>query len=412
MNNRAVLGIIFLTVFVDMLGFGMILPLLPIWAGKFTANEYLIISLGSVFSLFQFFFAPVWGRLSDTLGRRPVIVYSLLGGSIAYGVMALADNLTALYAARILQGVFTAGGLAAAPALIADITSPKDRPRGMGMIGAAFGLGFVFGPAFGAFLVKLGPQAPFIAAGLLAFANFLWAFRMLPETRRVADSDSVHFFDTQRLREAISNPALLFLFAMFFVNVFAFSNLEQTFSLFIKDNFHLTDQDATRRTGFLLTYVGVMAVIVQGGLIRPLAARFGEPRLLYGGLFLTGVGMLLTPLSQTLGALVFAVTFISIGWGLVNPCTTSLISKTAGEDRQGGVLGISQGIGSLARVFGPQLGGVTYTYLGIGWPYWIGGAILLASAAFAAAFLAPVLRARAKEQIITGEAESDAELNR
>lgn len=391
MKNRPVLTIIFLTVFIDLLGFGMVLPLLPVWAERLTASKYLIILLGSAYSLAQFVFAPVWGRLSDAIGRRPVLLLSLGGGGLAYLLMAFAESLGTLYAARFLQGFFTAGGLAAAPALIADVTSEEERSRGMGLIGAAFGLGFIFGPAVGAALAQVGLGAPFLAAAGLSFGNFLWAAAMLPETldRTVAREAHTRFLDLQKLRETLTSPVLGLLFFLLFINTFAFSNLEQTFTLFVQERLGLDGRAAGRTTGFLLAYIGVVAVLVQGFLIRPLSRRFGDERLLLAGILLTGAGMMLMPVPRGVSGLMLVSTLISFGWGLVNPCTSSLISRSAGRDRQGGVLGLSQGLASLARIAGPVWGGFAFSRIGIAWPYWSGGVILLMSFAVAMMRLIP-----------------------
>ena len=391
MKNRPVLTIIFLTVFIDLLGFGMVLPLLPVWAERLTASKYLIILLGSAYSLAQFVFAPVWGRLSDAVGRRPVLLVSLGGGGLAYLLMAFADSLGMLYAARFLQGLFTAGGLAAAPALIADVTSDEERSRGMGLIGAAFGLGFIFGPAFGAALAQVSLGAPFVAAAVLSLGNLTWAAAMLPETldRSAAREGQTRFLDLQKLRETLTSPALGLLFFLLFINTFAFSNLEQTFTLFVQERLALDAKSAGRTTGFLLAYIGIVAVMVQGFLIRPLSRRFGDERLLLAGILMTGTALLLMPLPRGVGGLMLVSTLMSAGWGLVNPCTSSLISRSAGRDRQGGVLGLSQGLASLARIAGPVWGGFAFSRLGIAWPYWSGGLILLLSFAVAMARLLP-----------------------
>jgi len=390
-KNRPVLTIIFLTVFIDLLGFGMVLPLLPVWAERLTASKYLIILLGSAYSLAQFVFAPVWGRLSDAVGRRPVLLVSLGGGGLAYLLMAFADSLAMLYAARFLQGLFTAGGLAAAPALIADVTSDEERSRGMGLIGAAFGLGFIFGPAFGAALAQVSLGAPFFAAAALSLGNLTWAAAMLPETldSSAAREGQTRFLDLQKLRETLTSPALGLLFFLLFINTFAFSNLEQTFTLFVQERLALDAKSAGRTTGFLLAYIGIVAVMVQGFLIRPLSRRFGDARLLLAGILMTGTALLLMPLPRGVGGLMLVSTLMSAGWGLVNPCTSSLISRSAGRDRQGGVLGLSQGLASLARIAGPVWGGFAFSRLGIAWPYWSGGVILLLSFAVAMARLLP-----------------------
>ncbi|MEI6915525.1 MAG: MFS transporter, partial [Armatimonadota bacterium] len=377
-NNKSILGIIFLTIFIDLLGFGMILPLLPVWAEKFTSSESVIIGLSAAYSLSQFVFAPILGRLSDRIGRRPIILISLLGGGFSFLAMAFSPSILYLYIARTIQGLFTAGGLASAPALIADVTTGEERAKGMGVIGAAFGLGFIFGPWFGGELGKISPALPFYAAAGLCALNFVWAYVKLPETRKIraAGSSADSFFSLGRLFEALKHPNLALLLLIFFINTLAFANLESTFTLFVQDHFHITNQKlVTAYTGRILGYVGIIAVIIQGGLIGRLTKRFGERSLLISGILLVAIGMSLVPMTRTIGALLMALTILSIGTGIGSPSIQSLISRSAAEEHMGGVLGISQGLGSLARFFGSLWGAFAFGKLGIAWPYWSGGGL-------------------------------------
>ncbi len=360
----------------------MILPLLPIWAEQLTNDPFVIICLSSAYSLAQFVCAPIWGRLSDKIGRRPIIVTSLLGGSLAYFGMAFAHAIVPLFIIRTLQGVCTAGGLAAAPAFIADVTTPEERSKGMGMIGAAFGLGFIFGPVMGAELARINPEVPFFAAGALSGLNFLWALARLPETHPDhTKSDTVRDRSFEgglaALHDTLHQPLLVFLLALLVINTFAFSNLESTFTLFLQRHFHLYPaKRAVQFSGETLAYVGVIAVIVQGGLIGRLTRKFGERKLLVFGILSTSLGMLLIPFPHTVIGMLGVLTLVSAGVGLSNPSTQSLISRSAPNDRQGGVMGLSQGLASLARIAGPIWGGWTFKSFGIAWPYWTGGAIL------------------------------------
>lgn len=395
MKNRSVLAIIFLTVFIDLLGFGMILPLLPIWAEKFTADKTAIIALSAAYSLAQFVCAPIWGRMSDRIGRRPIILVSLLGGCFAFLAMAESPSLGYLYLARVLQGIFTAGGLASAPALVADVTTREDRARGMGMIGAAFGLGFIFGPWFGGELGKIHEALPFFAAAVLCILNFCWAFIKLPETRtrRSERANAEGLFALSKLIEALRHPNLAFLLLIFFVNTLAFANLESTFTLFVQDHFHIQNaKDVVAYTGRILGYVGIIAVVVQGGLIGSLTRIFGERKLLVTGILLVGIGMAGIPLTHGIPALLGVLAVVSVGSGIGNPSVQSLISGAAAEEHMGGILGISQGLGSLARFAGALWGAFAYGRIGIAWPYWSGGALLLISFLFAAAKLLPKAR--------------------
>ncbi len=402
MKNRSVLSIIFLTVFIDLLGFGMILPLLPVWAEKFTADKTAIIALSAAYSLAQFVCAPLWGRLSDRVGRRPIILLSLIGGSFSFLAMAYSPSLGYLYAARVVQGIFTAGGLASAPALVADVTTREERARGMGMIGAAFGLGFIFGPWFGGELGKISTALPFYVAAALCILNFFWAFVMLPETRpqRGAHPGGEGLFSLSRLIEALRHPELAFLLVIFFVNTLAFANLESTFTLFVQDHFQIHSQrDVVAYTGRILGYVGIIAVIVQGGFIGRLTRMFGERRLLVAGILMVGIGLIAIPETHGIPALLAVLALVSVGSGIGNPSIQSLISGAAAEEHMGGILGISQGLGSLARFAGALWGAFAYGRIGIAWPYWSGGVLLLLSFAAAAAKLLPRARQSAPASI-------------
>ncbi len=387
--RRSRLGIVALTVFLDLLGFGIIIPLMPHYAESMGASPFLYGLLAASYSLMQFFFVPVWGRLSDRVGRRPILLLSVAGSAVSFTLFGFARSLEMLFAARILSGIFAAN-LSVAQAYVADVTSPEHRARGMGMIGAAFGLGFVVGPFVGGELSTVALRLPFgleIAAGTapfffaaaLAAANWILAFFRLPESLRRADSavSRPRVFALDRLREAVRRPGTGALFAVSFLVTFAFSMMEQTLILFGERRLAMTPIQAGRLLGF----VGVIMVIVQGGMVGRLARRYGEWRLLIAGTFLIVPGLLMIPPAHSMIALAAAMIPLAVGSGLGNPSLNALISRKARGDEQGGVLGLNQSLSSLARVAGPSLGGYLFGAAGIGSPYWVGGVVMAAAGA-------------------------------
>ena len=382
MKRLAPLTIIFITLFLDLLGFGMILPVLPFYAEHFGASAFHIGLLSASFSLMQFLFAPVWGRLSDRVGRRPIILMSLLGSAVSLTLFGLAQSLTMLFIARIFAGIFMAN-LSAAQAYIADITPPEERAKGMGLVGAAFGLGFIFGPTLGGVLSPLGLSIPAYVAAGLALLNFVSAFFLLPESRprdaleRSRYHKRLSAFDFRQFQKAIFHPLVGLFLVLYFLITLAFANLEATFALMTERHFGYDARD----NGYIFAYIGIIAAIMQGGLIGPLTKRFKEGRLLTTGLILQGAGFLFLPYTRSLLPLLAFLGLIAIGNGLTNPSLQSLISRNTHEDQQGGVLGVSQSLGSLARVLGPSWGGWFFDWLGVPAPYWSGGILLFLCAA-------------------------------
>ncbi|OGG45514.1 MAG: hypothetical protein A3F84_22745 [Candidatus Handelsmanbacteria bacterium RIFCSPLOWO2_12_FULL_64_10] len=364
------LVVLFLTVFIDLLGFGIVLPLLPYYAEGFGAGPLAVTLLSSSYSLMQFLFAPVWGRLSDRVGRRPILVLSLAGSALSYLLFGLAGSLAALFATRLLAGV-CAANISTAQAYIADVTTPETRAKGMGMIGAAFGLGFIFGPAVGGALSRYGYAVPaFFAAGLSLAALALALFRLPESLRRRIDNPGGAArggFDLGRLWAALVHPRMGLLLLIFFCSVFAFANLEATFALFVERaaRFGYT----ARETGYLFAYMGVLMSLMQGGLVGRLARRFGERRLVAAGTLMLAAGLGVVPLAPGLGGLMGALALLAFGVGMNTPSLSSLISRSAGADEQGGVLGVSQSMSSLARILGPAWGGFAFEQFGPASPY-------------------------------------------
>jgi MFS transporter, DHA1 family, tetracycline resistance protein len=356
---------LFLIVFVDLVGFGLVIPLLPFYALRFAASPQQVTLLLAVFSLMQLFTAPFWGRVSDRIGRRPVLIVSMAASALAYLWMGAATALWMLFAARAVAGI-CAGNIAAAQAYIADITGPEDRAKGMGLIGAAFGLGFIIGPALGGLLAGDNPATPdvelpaWVAAGLSLLA-LCGVAAILPESLRTDG----HRLTPARSRIAsvlgmLGRPILSRLILIFFLVILAFAGMESTFALWATEQFTW----GPRQVGYVFAYVGVLSAILQGGAIGLLTRRFGEERLLLCGLTLIGIGLLALPLARGVPMLGISVSGLALGMGLVQPSINSLVSRRAGPEEQGEVLGVAQSVGSLSRVLGPVAAGFFFAEFG------------------------------------------------
>lgn len=372
------MAILFLVVFIDLVGFGVVIPLLPFYGVHFGASPAEVTWMMACYSLAQFFFSPMLGRLSDRVGRRPVLLVSLLASVASYIWLGFANALWMLFAARLLSGA-GAGNIAAAQAYITDITPPEGRAKGMGMIGAAFGLGFTIGPALGGLVAGSDPTAAdlsrpaFVAAGLSALA-FITAFvrlkESLPEQGRAGASGPGRLTVA---RDVLTRPTLRQLILLFFVAVSAFAAMETTYALWTNSAFGWGPE----QVGLVFLYVGIVLAIVQAVLIGPLSRRFGEARLVVTGSALIALGLIGLPFALTLLRLMLVNTLLPLGMGLLNPSLTSLISKQAGIDERGGILGVSQSAGSLARIVGPALAGPLFAAYGRDAPYYAAAATML-----------------------------------
>jgi multidrug resistance protein len=377
-QRRGSLGVVFLTVFLDLLGFGIVIPILPIYAERLHASDFQISLLQMIYSLMQLFFAPILGRLSDRAGRRPVLLISIFGSCVSQLGYALAPSFWWLVVARGFAGVCGAN-VTAAQAYIADVTDERSRAGGMAMVGTAMGLGFIFGPAMGGFLSQHSATLPFYVASALAGVNFISAFVLLREPRSASERQPARTVTWAGLVRTVTTPRLLSLITLFFVVTFAFANLESTFSLYLERLFHWRGTQA----GYMFTYIGVLMVLVQGLLVRRLVPRLGERRLILAGTALMGGGFLLQYMTSSLGGLLLAIAITAVGNGLNTPSLSGLISRSASGADQGGVLGVSQSAGALARVAGPLVG-LPLMAFGVGVPYLLGGCIMLAASLFAA----------------------------
>ena len=367
--NRPLL-IIFLTIFVNLIGFGIIIPLLPFYAETFGASPLVIGLLFAAFSVCQLVAAPILGDWSDRYGRRPILIFSLLGTVASFVLLALAGSITMLFIARIVDGL-SGGNISTARAYVADITEPKDRARAYGLIGMAFGLGFIFGPALSGVLVKVSITAPIWAAAAITLLATAVAWLWLPETVHRAQAGTGMPF--RNLPDLLRRPALGRVLVIDFVYWFAFAIFQTTFALFTARRFRF---DASQ-TGYFFSAFGVLGAIVQGGLIRPVVHRLGDKPTFIVGLVCSAFGLVAATLTHSVA--VFAVTLVplALGIGFGHPTISSLVSRAARGDEQGRVQGAASAVESLGRTVGPIWGNASLQRFGEGMPYISAAAFLM-----------------------------------
>jgi len=365
----------FVTVLLDLIGFGIIIPIQPFYAEHYNASPTLVTLLGASYSAMQFFFAPMWGRLSDRIGRRPVMLTSISLGILGYVLFGFASSLWMLFAARMLAG-FGGANIGAAQSIVADTTSGKDRAKGMGLIGAAFGLGFIIGPALGGALGQISLEAPAFGAAGLGLLNLVLALRLLPETRRVGGAPSHaarKVFSFHDLSATARIPNVGRLLALVLVSVTGMALMEQALGLFIEQVYldpvayppgsHDAYSHAAGLTAWVLIAVGVTATVVQGGLIGRLSARFGERTLMRTGSVIMAVALGLIPVVGEAGPFLLLVAvgaLLAVGSGVLNPSITAFLSRSVSSDVQGATLGLSQSLGALGRTLGPAASGLLF----------------------------------------------------
>lgn len=353
------LAIIFITIFIDLIGFGMVIPILPFYAETFNATPFEIGMLFSIYSWMQFFFAPILGRLSDKYGRRPVLFISLLGSAIGYLVIGIAGTLPVVFLGRMIGGL-TGGNISTAQAYIADVTSKENRARGMGLFGAAFGLGFILGPAIAGILSKYGVHVPFFFAAALSFANSIALYFILPEsvTDEIRASLSVRKNRFLELVESFRERAFGLINLVYFLLITAFSIMTAAFPLFSAHRFGYTAE----QNGYLFFFVGIISMVSQGVLFGILVKKFGESRLIAFGCLSMVVSLFAFPFISPeyggLAMLLIITTILSFGNAMASPSLTSLASKVSAENEQGKALGILQSGASLARAIGPTISGI------------------------------------------------------
>ena len=375
MKNKP-LASIFLIVFIDLLGFGLILPLLPYYAETFGASDMVIGFLVASYAAAQLIGAPILGRFSDRFGRRPILLLSLLGTLLGFLLLGFANTLWILFAARILDGL-TGGNISVAQAYISDVTDARNRAKGLGLIGAAFGLGFIIGPASGGLLSQWGYAVPAFAAAGLVTINLLmvalWLPESLPPEKRETATNKRPAVNFSALMKALTRPFTGSLLITRFFFGLAFSIFQTIFSLYALRRFNL---DATQ-TGFILTYVGVLAAIVQGALVGRLSERFRDDVLIFVSVGIMALSLLGWALAPSVIILLIILAPTSFAGGILNTVLSSALTKAVEPQEIGGILGLSASIESATRVIAPSLGGILLGRLGT-WSPGTFGAILLA----------------------------------
>jgi MFS family permease len=369
--RSSVLRIVFLTIFIDLLGFGIVIPLLPLYAEKYRPSALEFGLLMSSYSAMQFLFAPLLGRLSDRFGRRPVLLVSLFGTVLGYLLFAFARSLPLLFASRLLDGA-TGGNIGTAQAIIADTTGPEERARGMGLVGMAFALGFIFGPAIAGFTVGLGESAPGLAAAALSFTAFVWAFLKLPETRPAAGGgERVSVLSFTALARAFRRPEIGALMLLSLVTTTAFATFEATFAQFVS----LRLGAGASTVAWFFVFVGMCSALVQGVFVRRLVARYGEARLVVAGALLLIAGYVGLKAADSALVLLPVIAALAFGLGITTPTLSSLVSRRSAAAEQGEILGAYQSMGSLGRVVGPFGGENMYFKLSPDAPHWAAAAL-------------------------------------
>ena len=380
MNNRFLFSIV-LVVFIDLLGFSLIIPLLPYYAQTFRASDTTIGLLLASYAAAQLIGAPLLGRASDRVGRRPILLISIFGTFLGFLLFGFAGSLAMLFASRILQGL-TGGNLSVAQAYITDVTDAKSRNRGLGMIGAAFGLGFIIGPAVGGLLSSISYSVPAFMAAALAFVNLLLIAFWLPESltaeKRARQMERKPAFSLQALLQALKHPLTGPLLITRFLYSLAFVILQSIFSLFALKRFNMS----VVGTGFVLTYVGVVSVITQAWLVGKLSQKFKDSILIQSGLVLLAMGLLVWGFAPSVPLLVFSVTPIALGGGLLNTILPSALTKTVQPQEVGGILGLSTSVESSTRVIAPLLGGFLLENVAYWAPGLFGALILFVTFAY------------------------------
>lgn len=370
-TRKPSVGIIFLTVFIDLIGFGIVIPLLPIYANNFNARGWQIGAVMSAFSLMQFIFAPFLGRLSDRIGRRPVLLTSTAGAAISYGIFAYGSGLqgqvalATIFISRAFAGICGAN-ITVAQAYIADITPPAERSRKMGLIGMAFGLGFIFGPILGALArTYLGTRGPgYVAAGFCA-ANFILAFMILPESWKPSSEHVAQRPHIAQWMHTMGRPKIGLLISVFFLATFCFCCFETTLGLLVFQKFPDIKPDSdqgAKLVAYLFAFAGIVGAVVQGGATGRLVKVFGEPKLVALSLFLVAISLGPLPFSTNWAEILILLALLAIGSSMTRPPVFGMISNLTDSREQGVTIGVAQSAGSLARILGPIFAATLFTH--------------------------------------------------
>jgi len=392
--RRGALGVIFLAVFLDLVGFGIVIPILPLYASDFGGGPFVVGAIMAVYSLMQFLFSPLWGRWSDRVGRKPLMLLGTGGAVVSYAVFAMGAGfegslaLAVFFLARMLGGFFGAN-IAVAQAFIADLTPPEKRSKSMALIGIAFGLGFILGPFLGGVTLNaFGLSGPGWTAAALCALNFVLAAILLPRGR--PQNPSAGRSRLAVWRAVLAKPQLALLVLVFFLATLSFTAYEVTLGLLVSKNFELDYRGGDAgKIANLFAYCGIIGVLAQGGLIGRLLKLLGEARLIAASLLLTGIALIPLPFVTGWAALLGVLGVLSLGASLTRPPVFGMISQLSPPDEQGAYLGVVQSVGSLARICGPILATMMF-FRSSALPYLVFGSLCLALAAIAALRLRPV----------------------
>lgn len=379
-TGRRSMTILFMTMFIVMVGFGIIMPILPFYAENLGATATHLGLLFASYSIVQFFFAPIWGTMSDRVGRKPMILLGLVGFGVSFIFLGMANALWMLFAARIIGGVLSAATMPTVMAFIADTTDSQSRAQGLGLLGAAMGIGMIFGPVLGGFLGEYSASLPFYVAGGLAFAISIFALLMLPESlsleaRTRARAQREHTSLGESLRDilsALTGPIGFVLIIAFFAT-FANANLQGTFALFSQAHLGFGESEM----GLVFGVMGGAMALGQGLLVGRMINRWGEERMIQVGLISSAIGYLLLLVTFNLVSIMVVMAVMGLGSAALNPAVNSLASKRSSPDEQGHAMGMVGSYNSLGRIFGPVVGGALFDLLGYQWPYLVGSVVFL-----------------------------------
>ena len=387
-NPRA-LYVLLLVVFINLVGFGLVIPLLPFYAKSLNASAWQVTAMFSAYSLGQFIAEPLWGRLSDRIGRRPVLIVTILANTLSYVALAFAPDIAWAFAIRMFSG-FATGNISTIQGYMADVTPPEKRAGRMGLLGAAFGMGFVVGPTLGGLLPglaklfghsetgRLAFQIPLLIAAALAAIASLGVFLFVVESRAPSQKDAPVIRRRDHLAAATAHPVLSRVLLVTLISTAAFAGMESVFGLWTQARFDW----GPKQVGLCFAVIGIIASVGQGLITGRLARRFGEAKVLTVGLMIIAVSLTLTPFVPSAAFVPLAVGCTAFGQSLVFPCIAALISRATSPDKQGAMLGLNAAAGSLARMSGPMLAGPLFG-LAIGGPFWLGGVLMLPAVAFA-----------------------------
>lgn len=348
-HPKSSLAILFSVIVLDLIGFGVVIPILPFYAETYGANAFLLGLLLTSYASMQFLFSPLWGKLSDKIGRKKVLLLTMAGSVVGLTILGLAPNLIFLFVGRIVSGIFGAN-ISVATAYVTDVTTEENRTKGMGLIGVAFGIGFILGPAIAALLLTYGYSVPIFAVAGLGVFNILYASLRLGESNKHQASHPLSW------RKILEQPAVRKMCGLNLIYTLGITQLETTLAFFMMDRFQFTKV----QFAILLVLIALILVAVQGGLIRRLVPRFGEKNLLLAGGMLLMLSFLCVPSIYTIAILLIPLSVASLGRGISQPSLLSLVSKSAPKKLRGGVMGTFQSSASLARVIGPVTAGFLY----------------------------------------------------